>query len=63
MPSRTRTACLFATLALAAAGASDAPASVLKRLDYETGNFRQWTGVQAVGSDARSVAAPVRQGH
>jgi hypothetical protein len=63
MPSRTRIACLTATLALAAAGASDAPAAVLKRLDYETGNFRQWTGLQAVRYDAKVVASPVRQGH
>lgn len=65
MPGRTRIACLIVALALAAAGAGagEAHAVILKRLDYESGNFRQWTDVQAVTGGARIVRAPVRQGH
>ncbi|HEY3106234.1 MAG TPA: polysaccharide lyase [Gaiellaceae bacterium] len=63
MPSRLRIAALFVTLALAAAGAGDANALILKRLDFETGNFRQWSGVNAVSGGARIVTSPVRQGH
>ena len=65
MPGRTRLACLTVVLALAAAGAGagEAHALILKRLDYESGNFRQWTAVQALSGEARIVRAPVRQGH
>lgn len=62
MPGRTRIACLIVVLALAGAGASGAHAATLKRLDYETGNFGQWTALQAVGTDARIVRDPVNQG-
>jgi hypothetical protein len=65
MPGRTRLACVTVVVALAAAGAGagEAHALILKRLDYESGNFRQWTAVQAVSGGARIVRAPVRQGH
>jgi polysaccharide lyase-like protein len=64
MPGRTRLACLTVVLALAAAGAGagEAHALTLKRLDYESGNFGQWTAVQAVSGGARIVRSPVRQG-
>jgi polysaccharide lyase-like protein len=62
MPGSTRIALLVATLALAGAGAGEADAVILKRLDYETGNFGQWTAVQAVAGGARIVTSPVRQG-
>jgi hypothetical protein len=65
MPGRTRLACLTIVLALAAAGAGagEAHALILKRLDYESANFRQWSGLDAVTGGARIVASPVRQGN
>jgi uncharacterized protein YraI len=63
MPGRTRIACVIATLVLAAAAAGEAHATILKRLDFESGNFNQWTAVQAVPGGARIVRSPVRQGH
>lgn len=62
MPGRKRIACLIVALALAATVVSEAHATIIKRLDYETGNFSQWTAVQALGTDARIVRSPVRQG-
>lgn len=60
----TRIACLIAALALVAACSSraDADAVILLRLNYETGDFRQWTAVQAVAGGAKIVRRPVRQG-
>jgi Polysaccharide lyase len=53
------------TLAVALSAVVAAPAAdakLLKRLDYETGNFRQWTNIQAVRGGARIVRSPRRQG-
>jgi hypothetical protein len=60
--ARTRLAPLIVALTLAAAFAGDAQALIIKRLDYETGSFRQWTAVHAVSGGARIVTSPVRQG-
>src|SRR5437773_7048886 len=62
MPGRTRIACFVVALALAAVGVGDAHAIIIKRLDYETGSFSQWTAVQAVVGGARIVRSPVHQG-
>jgi hypothetical protein len=63
MPGRTRIACLLVVLTLAGAAAGEAHATIIKRLDYESGNFRQWSGLDSVTGGARIVASPVRQGH
>jgi len=62
MPGSTRIALLLVLLALTGASAGKADALILKRLDYESGNFGQWTQVQAVSGGARVVTSPVRQG-
>jgi Polysaccharide lyase len=53
---------LLAALAAVSAGAPSAEAVILKRLDYESGNFRQWAGVDALKGRATVVRSPVRQG-
>jgi len=63
MSGRTRITCLLAVLTLAGAAAGGAHATIVKRLDYESGNFRQWSGLDSVTGGARTVASPVRQGH
>src|SRR5947208_13634840 len=62
MPGRTRIACLVVALTLAAVGVGDAHAIIIKRLDYETGSFSQWTAVQAVVGGARIVRSPFHEG-
>lgn len=53
---------LLTVIALALSAATTADALVLKRLDYESGNFRQWAGVDALRGRATIVRSPVRQG-
>jgi hypothetical protein len=65
MPQRQRhlLALLLALAVSALAGAPPAAAArVIQRLNYETGNFRQWTGLQALPGRARIIRSPVRQG-
>jgi polysaccharide lyase-like protein len=62
MPGRTRIACLVAALAVMAAAPSEGHAVILKRLNYETGNFSQWAFVQAMPGGASIIKSPVRQG-
>jgi hypothetical protein len=50
----------IALLAGAACGRADG--ATIQRLSYETGNFLQWTSVQALSGQAAIVRAPVRQG-
>jgi Polysaccharide lyase len=58
-----RAVAAFASAALLAVAASDsAEARIVKRLDYESGNFRQWVAKQARGGGAKIVKAPRRQG-
>jgi hypothetical protein len=40
-----------------------AGATILKRLDFESGSLRQWTEIQAVPGRVSIVRSPVRQGH
>jgi hypothetical protein len=58
-----RAAAPFAVAALLALAASaTAEARVVKRLDYESGDFRQWVATQARPGGARIVRAPRSQG-
>ena len=58
-----RTLALFSFLAVSlAAAAPTASAQVLKKLDFETGGFRQWTSKQALPGRIDIVPSPVRQG-
>jgi Polysaccharide lyase len=53
---------LLAALAAISAGAPSAEALILKQLNYETGNFNQWTGMNALPRDATIIRSPVHQG-
>jgi hypothetical protein len=46
-----------------AATASVASAGIVKRLDFETGSFTQWTSKQALPGRIDIIPSPVRQGH
>jgi len=50
----------IALLAGVAGGRADG--ATVQRLNYETGNLRQWTSVQAVNGSVSIIRAPVRQG-
>jgi hypothetical protein len=60
---RTRILTSLFALLLGGTVAIPAEAIIVKRLDYETGSFSQWSGVQAERGDAVIVRSPVRQGH
>lgn len=65
MSERIRNAMLAFAVAVALAASAQippAPAAVVQRLNYETGNWIQWTGVQALPGRAAIVRSPVRQG-
>ena len=58
-----RALALFTFLAVSlAAAAPTASAQVLKKLDFETGSFGQWTSKQAFPGRIDIVPSPVRQG-
>jgi hypothetical protein len=59
---RTRILTSLFALLLGSAAASPANAIILKRLDYETGSFSQWSAIQADPGDATIVRSPVHQG-
>ena len=60
-PARAAAAFVVTALvAVALAGTADA--RLLKRLDYDSGNFRQWRAKQAVPGGAKIVRSPRRQG-
>ena len=59
-----RTLALSAFLAVSlAVAAPTASAQVLKKLDFETGSFGQWTSKQPLPGRIDLVPSPVRQGH
>jgi hypothetical protein len=49
-------------MAFAGAAAAPAAAETIQRLNYESGNLRQWTAVQALPGRASVVRRPVTQG-
>jgi Polysaccharide lyase len=51
---------VMALLAHTAAGTAEA--RVMQRLDYDSGNFRQWAEIQAVPGGAKIIRKPRRQG-
>lgn len=63
MSERSRKTKLGLCIALlAGAAAVPADAAIVQRLNYESGNLRQWTAVQALPGRASVVRSPVRQG-
>jgi hypothetical protein len=52
-----------AVAAAAAAWAAPASATIVKRLDFESGTLKQWTDVQALRGRITTVRSPVTQGH
>lgn len=64
MPQRSRKPVWALPLALVVVAlvVPAADARVLLRLNYETGNFRQWTALQALPGRAAIVRSPTRQG-
>lgn len=63
MSDRSRKVALGLSIAIAA-GAAAAPADgrIVQRLNYESGNLRQWSAVQALPNRAAVVRRPRRQG-
>jgi hypothetical protein len=53
---------LVSVLVCLALGCEQAPAAIVKQLDYETGDFSQWSSVQAAPEQVSIVKAPVKQG-
>jgi hypothetical protein len=66
MSERTRNFILVLALAVCAgcggATGDSADAAILQRLNYESGNLRQWSQVQALPGRVSVVRTPVRQG-
>ncbi len=60
-PVRAAAAFLAAAI-LAGVAVGSAEARIVKRLDYESGNFRQWVAKQALPGRAQVVRTPRRQG-
>jgi hypothetical protein len=55
--------CIALLAAFFAATAAEASAGVMKRLDFETGGFGQWSSKQALPGRIDIIPSPVRQGH
>jgi polysaccharide lyase-like protein len=60
-PLRVAAAVVAAAL-VGVAASGTAEARILKRLDYESGNFSQWGAKQAVRGGAKVIRSPRRQG-
>lgn len=60
-PARAVAAFVIAAL-LAVAASGTAEARIVKRLDYESGDFRQWAAMQARPGGARIIRVPRSQG-